>query len=209
MRAELRLVERRFRGEMAGIEPHLGHLLGAFQPATANLVAALIFGVVVLALGAAVLGWLIHQAFAAHFEMPFAARHGMSWLMLGLSLVLSAGLAVVGAYLLYWGKRLLQSRLVIGAHGFGWVRPSHAELVAWSEISEIVEVMLRESPPLNTPLRVFLPKSEGRQFEVRTRDGRKLQFSANNVRSIDVFETILRHAASDLGVPVSFMRAQV
>jgi hypothetical protein len=82
-------------------------------------------------------------------------------------------------------------------------------LVAWSRISEIAEIILRESPPLNTPLRVFLPKSEGRQFEVRTRDGRKLWFIANNVRGVDVFGALLRHAALDLEVPVSVKRAEV
>ena len=209
MRAELRQVERRFRPELAEIEPHLGQFLGAFQPATANLVAAAIFGVVMLALGPAVLGWLVYQAFAAHFEMPFVARHGMSWLMSGLSLVLSAGLAAIGAYLPYWASRLFRSRLVVGAHGFAWVRPSHAEVVAWSEIGEIVEVVLRESAPVHPRLKVFLPKSEGRQFEVRTKDGRKLPFSANNVRGIEVFEAILRRAASDLEVPVSGMKVEL
>jgi hypothetical protein len=209
MQAALRQVERRFRPELAEIEPHLGHFVGAFPPATANLVAAVIFGVVMLVLGAAVLGWLIYQAFAAQFQMPFVARHGMSWLMLGLSLVLSAGLAVAGAYLVYWAKRLFQSRLVVGAHGFAWVRPSHAEVVAWSEIREIVETVLRESVPLKTGLKVVLPKSEGRQFEVRTNDGRKLRFSANNVHRVEVFEAILRRAASDLEVPVSVMKAEV
>jgi hypothetical protein len=209
MQAELRQVERRFRRELAEIEPHLGQFVGAFQPATANLVAAAIFGVVMLVLGAAVLGWLIYQAFAAHFNMPFIARHGMSWLMVGLSLVLSAGLAVAGACLVYWAKRLFQSRLVVGAHGFGWVRPSHAEVVAWSEISEIVAVVLRESVPLNTRLKEVLPKSESRQLEVRTQDGRKLRFSANTVRRIEVFEAILGRAASDLQVPVSVMKTEV
>ena len=209
MQAELRQVERRFRPELAEIEPHLGQFLGAFQPATANLVAAVVFGVVMLVLGAAVVGWLIYQACASHFKMPFVAHHGMSWLMLGLSLVLSAGLAVAGAYLLFWAKRLFQSRLVVGAHGFGWVRPAHAEVVAWSEIREIVEIVVRESAPLNTRLKVFLPKSEGCQFEVRTKDGRKLRFSANNVRRVEVFEAMLRRAASDLEVPVSVMKAEV
>jgi hypothetical protein len=209
MRAELRSVERRFRTELPAIEPHLGHLLGAFPPATANLIAGLIFGVMILALGAGILGWLIYQAFGAHFEMPFVARHGMSWLMLGLSSLLSTALAGAGVYLFSWARRLSQSRLVIGAHGFAWVRPSHVELVAWSEIREIVEITLRESPPLNTPLKAFLPKSESRQFEVRTRDGRTLQCSANNVRRVDVFEAILRHASSDLRIPISVRKAEV
>lgn len=209
MQAELRKAERRFRPEFAEIEPHLGQFVGAFPPATANLVAAIIFGIVMLVLGASVLGWLIYQAFAAHFEMPFVARHGMSWLMLGLSLILSAGLAAIGAYLLHWARRLSQSRLVVGAHGFAWVRPSHAEVVAWSEIREIVEVVLRESAPLKMGLKVILPKSEGRQFEVRTNDARSLRFSANNVRRIEVFEAILHRVASELEVPVSMMKAEV
>jgi hypothetical protein len=209
LEAELRRMEKRFRAELAKMEPRLGSLLGAFQPATANLVAAVIFGIILLGLGTSILGWLVYQMFAVHFEMPFAAWHGTSWVMLLASALMSAGMAAVGAYLIFWAKRLFNSRLVVGAHGFSWVRPSHIDIVAWSEIREIVEVVLRESLPLNTPLRYLLPKSEGCQYEVETKDGRKLRFSANNVRGIAALRAIFERVAADLEIRWSVMRGVV
>lgn len=201
LKAELRRVEARFPARLAEAQRVVSWPLGAFRSATANLVAGIILGTVLLVLGAAVLAYGVYLGVETKFHMPLAAPHGLSWLVWVAMIWLSAGLAGGGGYFVYRARQLLGSRLIVAAHGLSWVRSSKAEPVAWHEIWKVEEVILHESLPLNTLLRFLLPKSKSRQFVVHTKDGRRFTFSANSIREIDLLRAILERVASDLEIP--------
>ncbi len=209
LKAELRRVESRSAAQLAAAQRVVSWPLGAFRPATANLMAGIILGTVLLVLGAAVLAYGVYLGVETKLRMPLAAWQGMSWLVWIAMIWLSAGLAGGGGYFVYRARQLLGSRLIVAAHGLSWVGSAKAEPVAWQEIWKLEEVVLEESAPSNTVLRFLLPKSKSRQLVVHTKDGRRLTFSANSIREIDLLRAILERVSTDLRIPWTVVRGTI
>ncbi len=201
VQGELSRVRALFPRQLAQLEETLGWALGAFSPARANLAAGIIFGVVFLLFGSCIFFYGIYLAANEHFQMPLAARNGMSWLIWFVMSALSAGMAVIGGWLISRAKRLLGSRLVLAAHGFGWLGATKTELVDWTEIQKVEEIILRESLPLNTPLKHVLPKSKSCSLVVHTHHARQFSFSDNTICHVQVLRAVLKRVASDLQIP--------
>ncbi len=187
----------------------LGRVLAVFRPSVANAVAAIVFGVLFIAVGGTFLGFSSWEILKARFQLPLITGRGMSWVLCGMAVAFALGLIFAGAVMVSKAKRLLGSRLLMAEEGFCWARRVKPELLLWKDVAEVQEVVLRESLPIKTPLKHALPKSHSQQYVLRTRTGRQLSFSANNVQDIAALRPMLERVCSSRQIPWSALKSEI
>jgi hypothetical protein len=178
------------------MQERLGDLRASFKPSTANLFAAIVFGILFILAGLTLMALDIREVAQEHFQMPWFAPEGMSWLMFGLIQAASLGFIVGGVLMIRHALRSSRSRAYIGERGICRARDGQHEVLLWTEIRDVEEVVIRDRPPINTPFKHFIPFGTSRRYVLRSADGRQLSFDDNNVRSFARFEAILRRATA-------------
>jgi hypothetical protein len=185
------------------VQERLGELRASFKPSAANLFAGVVFGVLFILGGLTLMGLGFREVALEHFELPWLAQGGMSWLMFGLIEVASAGMCLGGVLLIRHVLRLSRARVFVGEGGICCSRDSRHELMLWTEMRGIEEVVIRDRAPINTRFTWLIPFGKSRRYVLHSQDGLELAFDSNNVRSFARFEAILRCAASVHHLPWS------
>jgi hypothetical protein len=178
------------------VQRDLGALRASFQPSAANAFAALVLGLLLVGGGLTLMALGIREAAQFEYRMPWVSSREMSWGVLGLLEALSAGVAACGALLIRQGIRLTRSRVFVGEAGVCRQWDTRCDIIHWSQVRQVEEVVLQDHPPVSTPWRRFIPVGSSRRYILHSRDGRELSFDSNSVRSFHRFESILRHAAA-------------
>src|SRR5260370_35581325 len=90
----------------------LGDHVEEFKPMMGNIIAGFILSILLVLGGLAAVGFPLHAAYEADWNLPFNVKKGWSWLAVGVFSILGIGL-VVGGVLLSASSRRRFSRYVV------------------------------------------------------------------------------------------------
>ncbi|HEY5913529.1 MAG TPA: SMI1/KNR4 family protein [Verrucomicrobiae bacterium] len=189
------------------IQQQLGKPQASFRASSANVVAGVIFGVIFLGFGLVLSIWLLVQAGKTGFNLPFVANQGMSWVILLVAELLSWAMAVVGVVMI---RRLLKTSgdcVFVGDGGLCLMRKSTYEMVPWSAVAEIEELVIKEHAPVKW-VGGLIPAGKDRMYDMRMNNGKHFLFNSTNIRNLALFRAILERVTSIYGIPWSVLQSR-
>jgi hypothetical protein len=157
----------------------LGAPLGTQRPSLANRFAAAILGLLLIAGGLALAGFIVKLTFTGP---PSATRQDLwAGILLGLlGVVFSLLLIAGGIALLYFAWRLFSLRVAICSEGFYCTARGETDVFAWDEIVAVEETVVHESLPLvKGPAKHLMPKVTSRSYVVKRCDGKEFNLDDN------------------------------
>ena len=75
-------------------EVALGDLIEEFKPMMGNIIAGFVISVLLVAAGAAAIGFPLHAAYLADWDLPVDVKKGWSWLAVVLFCLLGIGMTI-------------------------------------------------------------------------------------------------------------------
>lgn len=164
----------------------LGELKQEFTPATEELVAGVILGIVFTGLGIA--------------GLLFAPDHvgTPATLLFGLFIIVGVG-AVLWTTLV---ARKALTRVTVYSNGLRYSCGAVLEEIPWDQVTGVKVLVSREHLPIvKGPLKYAMPSVEHCTFVLRREDGFECRFGKGNVRGAKQLGQIVRHEAENRGIP--------
>jgi hypothetical protein len=135
-------------------------------------------------------------------KMPFWAEKGMCWGAVLFGLMAVAAFAGGGGVLLWIVFLTMPVRVQVHEHGFVHRLGAKRDLVAWSDIAAIKEIVLYERLPLlKGPAQLLLPKVSSRSYAISCHDGKSFNYDVNSFKKVDHLGEILRKVSDDGEIP--------
>jgi hypothetical protein len=182
----------------------LGPQTADFEPGLANFVVGVILGLLGIAAGVALVGWMAHFVISRGGDLQwFGARdrHDLPWFLVGL--MVFCGLAVAyffGLEFLRTAGRVRSFRLIVCRDGFVSVEGKRVEVFRWDDLACVVEIATREYFPLKMGLKYLAPLGRSYSYAVRRKDGGQVEVDGNVVKHLGKFKKLLRAEAQRRGV---------
>jgi hypothetical protein len=99
-------------------------------------------------------------------------------------------------------RSLLSFRVFLHENGLAQRSGANQDLVLWSDVVTMKEIVLYERPPLLVgAAQYLLPKFASRTYAVWCRDDRKFGFSVHSIKNVDRLGEMLRQVSLDRGIP--------
>lgn len=180
----------------------LGKRIYEQKASTANLIAGIILGILMVAGGVTIATFAVREVVNVRANLPLYAEHGMSWAAAGLMLLLGGGLAVGGVWLVLWAKSMFSFRLVVCSDGFYYQKKGETDVFAWQEIVSVQETIAHERLPIvKGAARHLMPTKTSRGYRVRRCDAKEFFFDANVLSRPSLLAGPLATAAQARGIP--------
>lgn len=174
----------------------LGETLEVFRPMIANIVAGFILSLLLVGGGITAIGFPLHAAFLAHWNLPLDAQRGWCWIAVGGLSLTGVVLSVCGVVLAAVSRGLISHRVEICRDGFRYCWHRSVEAIPWSSVHSVRETVLHERPPLlKGPAKLLLPEIASTSYTVFTISGKEYRFDKNCIKSIRRFGELLRENA--------------
>jgi hypothetical protein len=182
-------------------DAELGVPREVFKPALSNVIAGFIISALLVGGGAAAIGFPLHAAQAAGWNLPFDTKIGWSWLAVALVSVIGIGLIIGGVLLAKYVQSLISICVETYTQGFRYHARHSTENVLWLDIIRITETVLHQRPPiLKFPASLLLPKVASHSYTVATKFGKEYSVDGNSIKRIKHFGDVLRAQARRLSL---------
>lgn len=180
----------------------LGKRVYEQKASTANLIAGIILGILMVAGGVTLATVAIREIVSVRGNLPLYAEHGMSWVAAGLMVLPVGGLAIGGAWLILWATSMLSFRLVVCTDGFYFQQKGETNVFAWQEIASVEETIAHERLPIVKGVaRHLMPTKTSRAYLVRRCDAKEFFFDSNVLSRPSLLAGPLATAAEARGIP--------
>lgn len=174
----------------------LGAPVGTFSPMLGNVIAGFIICALMVAGGAAALGFPLRAAYLADWNLPVSVEKGWSWVAVGLACLMGVFLLLCGYLLSGYCRGLLTRRVELFEGSFRSHFRGGVEDVPWSSVARVRQLVLYERPPiLKGAAALILPKLMSTSYELTTTAGKHFVFDGDAVREIRRFGETLKPIA--------------
>jgi hypothetical protein len=182
-------------------DAELGVPREVFRPALGNILAGFIISALLVGGGAAAIGFPLHAAQTANWNLPFDTKIGWTWLAVGLVSAIGVGLIIGGVLLARYVRGLIPIWVETYTQGFRYHARQTTENVLWVDIIRITETILHQRPPiLKFPARLLIPKVASHSYTVATKFGKEYSFDGNSIKRITRLGDVLRAQARRLSL---------
>jgi hypothetical protein len=185
------------------IAQKMGPIEGRFTPTTSEVFAGRILSLLMVCGGGALSYVATKGIIAANGNLPLNADKGWSWVSVGLVVLVSLILFVVGVVFWFFSKNLSRSSTFLCRDGICWMGDSLVPALLWKQITVVREIHLDEHLPiLKGPFKFLMPTVSSREFEIHNCVDPKLPIiiSRTTVPDIDRFAELLQEKATLHGV---------
>lgn len=176
----------------------LGRHIESFRPMMANLIAGVVFTLILIAAGGAALTALAWLAPWSDDDFDGSLD---KWMILVGWFAVGIGAIIGGISLARFTLQLSKREVDLYELGLRCADRNGSREITWSRVREIRESIVYERLPiLKGPANLLTPKISSRDYMLLLDDGSELQFDGNSVKRIGRFAKLLRERAKVAGV---------
>jgi hypothetical protein len=179
---------------LSAVVQQFGGAREEFRPSTANLIAGIIIGLLLI------VGGLVLAVGSLYMYLSPKGSELQSTI---LGVAVGFGLVGCGVLFIYLMWRLFAYRLVVCPRGF--VRQVRKDIHSclWDDIASVTETVTTDHLPLNGAAKLIPPMGKSRTYEIRRKDGLEFSFTSDTVKRLGRFAKIVREEVDRRGIPWS------
>ena len=178
----------------------LGDLIDVFKPKISSIILGFFLCAFLVALSAAAIGFPLHAAYLAGWNLPMRR-----WLWVGALCLLGFGLIVGAIFLALYCRRLLSYRVEVYTNGFRYLSNQSAAVVLWAEVKRVIETL--------TFMEIIDPFSKktvvtASVYTLVTVSGKEYEVNSRDIEAIEQFRIVLWEQAVRFSLPWETVQAQ-
>lgn len=177
---------------LTGLIQELGGRTEVFRPSAANLIAGMIIGMLLIAGGLALAGGSLYL---------LLSPKGSDWQTTILGIGMGTVLMTSGVLFIYLMKRMFSYCLVVCAEGFIRQVGKRTDCCRWDDIASVVEEVKSDHLPLKGAAKYAVPLGKSRSYTIHRKDGTEFLFTADTIKRLGRFATMVREATDHRGIP--------
>ncbi|MFL5340936.1 MAG: hypothetical protein ACJ8F7_12385 [Gemmataceae bacterium] len=178
------------------IPSDLGKPIEEFPVGVENPIAGVIISILMVTVGSGGIIWAIWKIVETAGRQPFFSKGGPY--IFAILLVPVIGALVGGLFALRYSIRLFSRTVCVCENGLFVVYSRKRQVIPWSAINSIEEVVTQDYFPLKGVARHALPMGKSRTYRLTLADGQIVGFDGDTTRRIGRFGQLLEEKAEQI-----------